>query len=210
MVDGEWHNHDMEEGANQGCLFFSTLAVAALVLNKILRPLHEKLLARADNRLHIEQRPMEDGVGEESHPMGYVDDSGCAVPHEDVLFFMREFERLLGRIRINLQKTRIMTSTNGESALGAIDLEYGKVTVDRVKMAIETNSDKNENGGDTMLGAVKWYVDESNFEPSERANLQVAESNATQEPTRPVDIADDLKLLGQPLGSPAFSRQFFE
>ena len=97
-------------------------------------------------------------------------------------------------MKINPQKTQRTTSTNGESAVGAIKLECGKATTDRLKMAIKTYSIKAVNGGDPMIEDAQWHVEEAKFEPSESASLQAPESDATQEPSTPVETTDGLRL----------------
>ncbi|KAL7523420.1 hypothetical protein ACHAXR_000170, partial [Thalassiosira sp. AJA248-18] len=125
----------MEEGANQGCPLSTTLA--AFVLNEILRPLDEQLKERARQR-RADGNMMDDGCGCETHPMGYIDDCGSAVVHADALFFLREFERLakIHGFSLNSLKTRLLTSTNGTSAIDAIEREYGAIIANKLRRAI--------------------------------------------------------------------------
>ena len=54
--------------------------------------------------------------------MSYIDDTGAAVPLEDVLFFLQEFEHSAGPLGccLNPNKTYIFTLTFGKLALPAI------------------------------------------------------------------------------------------
>ncbi|KAL7523043.1 hypothetical protein ACHAXR_000004, partial [Thalassiosira sp. AJA248-18] len=81
---------------------------------------------------------MDDGCGGETHPMGYIDDCGSAVVHTDALFFLREFERLakIHGFSLNSLKTRLLTSTNGTSAIDAIEREYGAIIANKLRRAI--------------------------------------------------------------------------
>mmetsp|Transcript_17637 Transcript_17637/g.31896 ORF Transcript_17637/g.31896 Transcript_17637/m.31896 type:complete len:140 (+) Transcript_17637:163-582(+) len=74
--------------------------------------------------------------------MGFIDDCGVAIPHEDELFFCDEFNRLAKPFgyHLNPYKTRILISTSGLSSLSAVEREYGmEVTVD-VRKAIRLYS----------------------------------------------------------------------
>ena len=46
------------------------------------------------------------------YPIAYVDDTSAVMPHEDIIFFIQEFERLATPIecRLNPNKTCILTS----------------------------------------------------------------------------------------------------
>ena len=72
--------------------------------------------------------------------MAYMDAKSAAIPPEDLWFFFQEFERLatpLG-IVINRQKTRIMLSCNGHSALTAILSKYPTIVSTSVTRAVQT------------------------------------------------------------------------
>ena len=93
MSDGLWHTQGMEEGANQGCPLLTSLA--ALVLGKVLRPLNVALTARTRRQfLNTMVDTQDNGVGGETHPMGYIDDVGAATPLANVIFFFEDFNRL--------------------------------------------------------------------------------------------------------------------
>ena len=83
MADGLWHTQTMEEGANQGCQLLAT--PSALILGEVLRPLDAALKTRAQQRF-IASRvdTSDDGAGDETHPMGYIDDVGAAIPHVNI------------------------------------------------------------------------------------------------------------------------------
>ena len=112
----------MEEGANEGCPLSATQS--ALVLGKGLRPLDVAMEARARKRLlGVTVDSSDDGVGGETHLIGYIDDVGKAASHVDVLFFFKGFnclEQSLGIFR-NQSKTRILVSTNGICSLTNIE-----------------------------------------------------------------------------------------
>jgi hypothetical protein len=80
---------------------------------------------------------MDDGAGGETHPMAYVDDAKAFVPWEDAWFFCTEFRRRakLANLEMNCLKTRICTSTSGESAIPAVRRKYG---VDVAESVIDT------------------------------------------------------------------------
>ena len=125
MVDGKWYTQTMEEGVNQGCPFLSILA--AFVSHQVLRPLTKKLLKRACAR-QKKRRFGDDKLGGKTNPMTYIDNCGACVPHEDVLFFLKEFGKLAGThgCHLNREKTRVMTSTLGTFSLPDIEQTYGK------------------------------------------------------------------------------------
>ena len=124
MTDGKWYSQEMAEGAIQGCPLSATLT--ALVLGDVLRPLDVAMKARACKIfVAAPGDTSDDGAGGETHPMGYIDDVGAATPHEDVLFFLEEFNRLGRPLYLNPSKTRILISTSGECSLSKIEEEYG-------------------------------------------------------------------------------------
>ena len=84
----------------------------------------------------------DDNAGGETHPMAYVDDTDANVPHQDVLFFLQEFQCLVTPLgcHLNPTKMRIMTSTYGASSLPAIKRDYGYAVADSVRQALATYS----------------------------------------------------------------------
>eukprot|EP00956_Cyclotella_meneghiniana_P015018 scaffold22773_cov35-Cyclotella_meneghiniana.AAC.1 len=177
LEDGTWATIAMEEGTNQGCPLSSTLA--ALVLHSILAPITQLLHQRAAERLAAGD-PGDDGLGGVSNPLAYVDDKNSCVYLPDVLFFLEEFQRrapFLG-LYINTIKTRILTSTNGDSAIPAIRREYGRLIATQIQQAIASFSNT----------------------PSPTATNPKA--------TTPVEVTTGLRVLGQPVGSPAFATEF--
>ena len=69
--------------------------LAALVLGEVLRPLDMAMKVRAHKRFsETAIDNSDDGAEDETHPMGYIDNVGAAIPHVDVLFFFEEFNHL--------------------------------------------------------------------------------------------------------------------
>ena len=71
---------------------------------------------------------MDDISGGETHPKAYVNDCSAFVPLKDVIFFVKEFHRpawSMGNCRSKILKSKILTSTNGSSALPTIAREHG-------------------------------------------------------------------------------------
>jgi hypothetical protein len=124
----------------------------------------------------------DDNAGGETHPMAYVDDTGANVLHQDVLFFLQEFQCLATPLgcHLNPTKMRIMTSTSGESSLPAIKRDYGYAVADSVRQALTTYSISSSIAvdGTTVLS--------------------------------PVEITDGMRILGQPLGSRTYALSFFD
>ena len=137
MLDGNWYTQLMGEVVNQGCPLSATLV--ALVLNEILVPLNDKLKARSRARV-VAGDLGDDGMGGETHIMGYIDDCGSMIPHVDLAFFFRESEALATPLgcHLNQIKTRIIASTSGCSALPVIEAEYGMQIVADVEEMIAT------------------------------------------------------------------------
>jgi hypothetical protein len=115
-----WKHLQMEEGVNQGCPLSPIFAT--LVLHRVLKPLDEQLRERAANRVRNGDTG-DDGFGSIAHLLAYMDDISSTVHHQDVQFFCSEIEKL-GKSRgcfVNPQKTRILTSCNGESILPSLN-----------------------------------------------------------------------------------------
>lgn len=155
--------------------------LAAIVLHAILAPLAQKLRDRAAARL-AQGDPGDDGFGGISDPMAYVDDNQVVIYLADALFFLEEFDGLAKPkgIYMNTIKTRICTSTSGSSALPAIERRYGPALADSIRKALATYSTK------------------------------PAPTPADPDATVPVEITTGLRILGQPVGSAAFAREFFD
>ena len=113
--------------------------------------------------------------------MAYVNITGANVPHQDVLFFLQEFQCLATPLgcHLNPAKTRIMTSTSGKSSLPAIKQDYGHAVADSVRQALATYS----------------------------VSSSIAADGTTV--SLPVEITDGLRILGQPLGSRTYALSFF-
>ena len=109
----------MEEGVNQGFPLSSTLAV--IVLHKVLAPLDAALKLRATT-CHLNGCSYNNEAGVKTHPKAYVENTGASAPHQDVLFFLQEFQCLTTPLgcHLNPNKTCVMTLTSGTSSLLAI------------------------------------------------------------------------------------------
>ena len=130
----------------------------------------------------LEGLPYDDNVGAETHPMAYVDNTGANVPHQDVFFFLQEFQCLATPLgcHLNPTKTRIMTSTSGTLSLPAIEQDYGIAVADSVRQALATYS----------------------------ISSSIAADGTTV--SLPVKITDGLHILGQPLGLHTYASSFFD
>ena len=95
----------MEEGVNQGCPLSSTLA--AIVLHEVLAPLDAALKTRAATHW-LNGLPYDDNAGGETHPLAYVNNTGANAPHQDVLFFLQEFQCLATPLGCHLNSLTAM------------------------------------------------------------------------------------------------------
>ncbi|KAL7523878.1 LOW QUALITY PROTEIN: hypothetical protein ACHAWF_000718, partial [Thalassiosira exigua] len=112
--DGTWWILSVLEGLAQGCPLSGIFA--ALVLNKIVKPIDEMLKEQAVARL-ANGDGGDDGHGGVTHFGGWVEDLSAGVLLEDGEFCCEEMEKS-GRPRggvFNTFKTRIQTSCNGGS-----------------------------------------------------------------------------------------------
>ena len=121
-------------------------------------------------------------LGGETHTMAYADDTGANVTQQDVLFFLQEFQCLATPLgcHLNPTKTRIATSTSGESSLPAIERDYGYAVAGSVRHALATYS----------------------------VSSSIAADGTTVSST--AEITDGLRLLGQPLGSRTYASFFYD
>ncbi|KAL7531115.1 hypothetical protein ACHAWF_003634, partial [Thalassiosira exigua] len=175
MIDGRWHTQTAEEGTNQGCPLSSTLA--ALVLHEVIAPLTRKLDDRAAARL-ADKRGGDDDLGGRTDAKAYVDDTGAAIPLEDLRFFLEEFTRLatpLG-LHLNRGKTLILLSTSGKSAIPAIREEQGDTFADDIADIIDEFSGAKRQPDGSYHGGK--------------------------------EVMSGLRLLGQPVGSSNFATEF--
>ena len=130
------------EGFTQGCPFSPLFA--GLVLTNILEKINNELLQRASNRLNKNNKG-DDEKGGQPLIMAYVDDTNCLIPLQDVLFFLKRFEHYgipLGAI-MNTDKTRIMTSTSGESILSKLTNNNEHTLEQELREAISKYSTNN-------------------------------------------------------------------
>ena len=91
---------------------------------------------RASDRL-IRQKCRDDGHGSITHIFGYLDDVTTLVPLRDLLFFCQSFNEIgtsLGCF-LNPGKTRIFTSTDGQSILHDL-AEFDDELAEEVLMAL--------------------------------------------------------------------------
>ena len=112
LEDGTWTIIVVQEGFSQGCP--ASPIFAAIVLNEILSVIQKELDSRAMSRL-ANGDAGDDGKGTLGLILAYVDDTNSMLHHEDVDFFLRRFVEL-GRplgADLNIEKTRILTSTSG-------------------------------------------------------------------------------------------------
>ena len=114
LEDGSWTVIPVVEGFSQGCP--ASPVFAAIVLNEILTVLQSELNNIAAQRLANGDKG-DDGLGSLGLILAYVDDVNSLLHHDDVGYFMRRFVELaepLGAI-LNTEKTRILTTTTGQS-----------------------------------------------------------------------------------------------
>ncbi len=155
-LDGKWETIEVEEGFTQGCPFSPLFA--GLVLTHILTKVNAELLTRASDRMH-DGIYLDDGHGGEPIIMAYVDDTNCLLPIEDVEFFLDRFKfygEPLGAV-MNTDKTRILTSTNGSSALPlhlTHDIHLGTSLTNAIeKYSRNNNTMYEETNGLRILGS---------------------------------------------------------
>jgi hypothetical protein len=70
-----------------------------------------------------------------------MDNTGTNVPHQNILFFLQEFQFLATPLKCHLSpnKTCIMTSTSGTLSLLAIKRDYGAAMADTICQALATS-----------------------------------------------------------------------
>eukprot|EP00984_Skeletonema_dohrnii_P016248 scaffold7173_cov81-Skeletonema_dohrnii-CCMP3373.AAC.1 len=140
--ENEWEQFTVEEGFTQGCPL-SPIFAGIIVLTHILKQIDKELQQRAATRLS-QNNAGDDGNGGLPIIMAYVDDTNCLLPIEDVNFFLERFEHYgvpLGAV-MNTDKTRIMTSTSGQSILPQL-LQQQPINSATLTNAITKYSNKN-------------------------------------------------------------------
>ena len=148
--DGTWRIISMFEGVNQGCPL--SVIFASLVLNAVLRPLQEKLNARAAARL-LDNDEGDDGQGSITHIFANVDDTSASVPLVDLKFFFDELEAL-GVPRgcfNNREKTKIMPTCSGESIIPRLN-NINPALAEEVHATITAHSAGESKDGCCLLG----------------------------------------------------------
>ena len=174
---GTWVIIDVTEGFSQGCP--ASPVFAAIVLHDILSKIQPLLKQRAAHQA-LNGDKGDDNLGSLGFILGYVDDVNCMLHHDDVEFFLQQFELLatpLGAI-LNTEKTRIMTTTTGESILPRFKAGTSmKQVMSAIALedAIATYSTTKDN-----LGTIVPY-----------------------------EVTDGLRVLGAPVGSTTFCNKFF-
>jgi hypothetical protein len=134
LDNGEWTTIPMQEGVNQGCPLSSTLAV--IVLHSILVPLAKNSMIMLNNsKTALTMLLMNKAV--KPTPA-----TSIVTHHEDLLFFLQEFEQLATPLgcALNPTKTHILTSTDNTSAIPAICCEYGNNIANQVEQDIQLYS----------------------------------------------------------------------
>jgi hypothetical protein len=119
LENGEWEIIPVTEGLTQGCPVSPVFA--AIVLNDILSTIQQELNLRTEQR-KINGEPGDDNLGTLGIILAYVDDCNVLLHHEDVLFFLDRFKQLaepLGAV-LNMEKTRILTSSTGSSLVSKL------------------------------------------------------------------------------------------
>lgn len=114
LEDGQWRIIAVTEGFSQGCP--ASPVFAAIVLHDILSQIQPELEHRATQRKAAGDLG-DDGHGSTGFSLAYVDDVNAVLHHQDVQYFLQRFKALgepLGAI-LNTEKTRIMTTTTGNS-----------------------------------------------------------------------------------------------
>ena len=141
LDDGEWEEIPVCEGFSQGCPLSPILA--AIVLNFILKKVDAILGARAATR----NKPnSDDKLGGLALILAYVDDANFLVPLEDVKPLLDAFKEVAEPLGcdMNTEKTRIFTTTTGESILPALTLKRANPTTHAsLSSAIQTYSREN-------------------------------------------------------------------
>ncbi len=136
LDDGTWESIPVKEGFSQGCPLSPILA--AVVLNYILKKVDAKLRTLSSAR---SKPKSDDNLGGLALILAYVDDANFLVPLEDVLPLLEAFDEVAKPLGcdMNTEKTRIMTSTTGQSILGRLK-KADKATHDSLSQAIEKYS----------------------------------------------------------------------
>ena len=178
LDDGEWEEIPVCEGFSQGCPLSPILA--AIVLNFILKKVDAILGARAATR---NKQNSDDKLGGLALILAYVDDANFLVPLEDVKPLLDAFKEVAEPLGcdMNTEKTRIFTTTTGESILPALKLA-DPTTHASLSSAIQTYSREN--------------IDRS------------SNDSFPCELTKPCEVTTGLRVLGVPLGSDKFCKAF--
>ncbi|KAL7501724.1 hypothetical protein ACHAXN_000003, partial [Cyclotella atomus] len=115
--DGKWVIIPVNEGFSQGCPA-SPVFAGIVVLHDILSQIQPELEAHVAHRKAYGDCG-DDGLGSLGIIMAYVDDVNSILNHSDIKYFLNRFRKLttpLGAI-LNTEKTRILTTTTGESVV---------------------------------------------------------------------------------------------
>ena len=151
--DGSWRRITMIEGANQGCPLSAIFA--ALVLDRVIRPIDGQLKARAAARLADGDKG-DDNHGSVANLFGYVDDVATAVCYDDYDFLHQAFDEE-GNARgchQNGFKTRALTSCNGVSILPTLRVTQPAMAR-RIEATLDTYSVKKDPNSPTGTARVE-------------------------------------------------------
>ena len=152
---------------------------AALVLNIILRRLQRELDTKSQARQLIGDKG-DDGKGTVTLTAAYVDDCNSLIHLGDVEFFLNRFRELAEPLGavLNTEKTRILTSTDGTTTTSKL---------------LSDDNPVNVSIGQSLQRAI--------------SNYSTTIKDGTRLPVE-VEVVDGLRVLGVPVGSPAFCKNF--
>ena len=153
--------------------------LASLVLQDVLIAVDIVMKKQARDRLKDKNR-YDDNLGGVCNILGWMDDVNCAIPIPDILLFMETFETEAKKVGaiLNKTKTRIFTTNTGSSIIPLVEQTYGTEIAENLRQAINSYS-------------TSVTTDDSGI------------------PTiLPVEVTDGIRVLGTPVGSSTFKRQF--
>lgn len=180
--DGSWEVIEVQEGFSQGCP--ASPIFAALVLTSILTKINRDLSLDALTRFNNGNKH-DDGQGGKPIILGYVDDVNVLLPIEDVEKFFLLF-RLYGS-GIDQQGNRV------SPGLGAV------LNTEKTRIMTTTT---NKSVRDRLLYSF------SSTNRTTGASLKRAIDSFSTDKGKPFEETEGLRVLGVPIGSPAFCNRF--